>query len=84
MAINGNADVQFEQNSCSHTDIQNEPWWIVTFKYHIIVSEVLIANDDDDDGKVLVNVLFSFFFQLQGGRRSEEIVLNGMSQFKVI
>ena len=81
LAIQGNADDHFERNSCSHTDKQYEPWWKVTFKYDIIVSEVLIVNRDTS-GKVLVNVLFSNFFPVTGWPAVYS--LNSMYQFKVI
>jgi len=53
-AINGNTDARYDQLSCSHTNEENEPWWKVTFKYDILVNEILLVNRGDSCGKYLV------------------------------
>jgi len=65
-AINGNTDDQYTKHSCSYTNKENEPWWKVTFKYDILVSEVLIVNRDDNHGTFLFNVKFPHFFPVAG------------------
>ena len=43
LAIDGNINNYCSQH-CSHTLRDYEPWWKVTFKYEIRVSEVVIVN----------------------------------------
>uniref|UniRef100_UPI00398EB92A uncharacterized protein isoform X2 n=1 Tax=Pristiophorus japonicus TaxID=55135 RepID=UPI00398EB92A len=46
-AIDGNADTQWAGNSCTHTPIQNDPWWRVDLKDTYRVSTVNITNRAD-------------------------------------
>ena len=44
LAIDGNIHNTLSNCSCSHTVDDYEAWWKVTFKYDILVSEVVIVN----------------------------------------
>ena len=44
LAIDGNPDPGHLHGSCIHTLIQDDPWWIVTFKSLVLVKEVTIVN----------------------------------------
>jgi len=44
LAIDGNINNDLSKHSCTHTNDDYEPWWKVTFKYEIRVSEVIIVN----------------------------------------
>ena len=44
LAIDGNLHNSLDEHSCTHTLKDYEPWWKVTFKYDILVSEVIIVN----------------------------------------
>ena len=48
LAIDGNINNDMSQHSCSITSEDYEPWWEVTFKYDIRVSEVVIVNRLDN------------------------------------
>ena len=74
LAIDENTDDNFNKFSCSRTDEEKEPWWKVTFKYDIIVSEVLIVNRDSH-GKCFVSVIVCNFFPVAGWPAVREILL---------
>ena len=44
LAIDGNADSNFDHKSCSHTNMNLRPWWMVTFKKMVLVRDVVIVN----------------------------------------
>ena len=44
LAVDGNINNNKSIQSCSITNVDYEPWWEVTFKYEIRVSEVIIVN----------------------------------------
>jgi len=46
LAIDGNINNDLSRHSCAHTNHDYEPWWNVTFKYDVRVSEVIIVNMD--------------------------------------
>ena len=48
LAIDGNINNDMSQHSCSITSEVYEPWWEVTFKYEIRVSEVIIVSRLDN------------------------------------
>ena len=48
LAIDGNINNYMSNHSCSYTLDDYEPWWKVTFKYDIRVSEVVIVNRLDN------------------------------------
>ncbi|KAI0208186.1 hypothetical protein LSAT2_007133 [Lamellibrachia satsuma] len=43
-AIDGNADSNFDHRSCSKTNGETRPWWMVTFKNLVLVQDVVIVN----------------------------------------
>ena len=52
--IDGNVDGDYSHNSCSHTDTpSNNPWWKVTFKHDVLVTEVVLSNRADCCGRSL-------------------------------
>ena len=52
LAIDGNADANFQHKSCSRTDGHSEAWWMVTLKKLILVRDVVvIVNRVWDYGK---------------------------------
>ena len=60
-AIDGNIDGDMSHKSCIRTDTyQDYPWWKVTFKYHILVREVIIVNRALCCGKLLNCVIYTF------------------------
>ena len=44
LAIDGNLHNKLHKHSCTLTLKDYEPWWKVTFKYDILVNEVIILN----------------------------------------
>ena len=50
-AIDGNADGDFNHNSCTKTHLCIEPWWKVTFEDYVLVEEVIVTNRADCCGK---------------------------------
>ena len=48
LAIDGNINNYMSSQSCSNTNDDYEPWWKVTFKYEIRVTEVIIINHLDN------------------------------------
>ena len=56
LAIDGNINNYYSKHSSSNTRNQYWPWWEVTFKYTIRVSEVIIVNRLD--WRKLLNELF--------------------------
>ena len=62
-AIDGNVDGDMRHKSCIRTDTyQDYPWWKVTFKYEILVMEVIIVNRALCCGKLLNCVIYPFSF----------------------
>ena len=57
MAIDGNIDNNVHSSTCSQTLEEFYPWWKVTFKYDILVSEVVIVNRGDCCGKSMYVIL---------------------------
>ena len=55
LVIDGNLNSKCEYRSCSRTKFETNPWWKVTFKYTILVREVIIIRNA---GKLLNDVLF--------------------------
>ena len=52
-ATDGNADGIFAHNSCSMTENEHDPWWMITFNNNILVYTVDIANRADCCGMLL-------------------------------
>ena len=48
--------------SCTKTRREKYPWWKVTFKYYVLVKEVIIVNRGDCCGKYLDDVIFPHLF----------------------
>ena len=57
-AIDGNVNSDITSNSCTHTQREFYPWWKVTLKRGVLISEVVIVNRGDCCGKCLVHVIF--------------------------
>ena len=56
--IDGNVDGLYPHHSCSHTNVpNNDPWWKVTFKHDVLVTEVVLSNRADCCGKSLNGVI---------------------------
>ena len=56
--IDGNVDGEYSQHSCSQTHTADDnPWWKVTFKHDILVTEVVLSNRADCCGKSLNGVI---------------------------
>ena len=53
-AIDGTVTGNYWAHSCSHTRTpNNNPWWKVTFKHNVLVTEVVLSNRADCCGKCL-------------------------------
>ncbi|XP_034001582.1 fucolectin-4-like [Trematomus bernacchii] len=46
-AIDGNRDNKFDSGSCTHTDVESNPWWRVDLLEPYIVTSVIISNRGD-------------------------------------
>ncbi|XP_066479181.1 fucolectin-4-like [Tiliqua scincoides] len=46
-AVNGNCDGDFEQASCTHTNLDMEPWWYVDLGDQFFISTVVVKNRED-------------------------------------
>ena len=44
LAVDGNTNRDLSQGSCSHTLLQNDPWWRVDLGASLPVAEVVIVN----------------------------------------
>ena len=63
LANDGNPDDNYRHGSCIHTNTQDDPWWIVTFKWLVLVKEVIIVNRAACCGKlleVLISPLYTY------------------------
>ncbi|XP_034615489.1 uncharacterized protein LOC117871842 [Trachemys scripta elegans] len=47
-AVDGKRDGKWEQGSCSHTQLDTEPWWIVDLGSRQSVSAVIVKNREDE------------------------------------
>lgn len=46
-AIDGSTSVDFMRRSCTHTDLELNPWWTVDLKAEFRVSSVRLTNRED-------------------------------------
>ena len=46
-AVDGSADNIYAHNSCSATHKETDPWWMFTFNYVILFSDVAIVSADN-------------------------------------
>ena len=45
-AVDGETSNAYNMNSCTHSDLQNNPWWRVDLGSSRLVGEVVIVNRD--------------------------------------
>ena len=50
-AVDGNSASNFTYQSCTHTNEEHRPWWVVDLGAKNLVSEVVITNRGDCCGK---------------------------------
>ena len=46
LAVDGNTNRDFRAGSCSHTDSELSPWWMVDLGHHCTISSVRVYNRD--------------------------------------
>ena len=51
-AVDGNAANNFNGKSCTHTNEEQRPWWVVDLGAEYLVSDVVITNRGDCCGDV--------------------------------
>ena len=58
-AIDGDSNGDYWHKSCTHTAIEDDPWWKVTFEFNVLVHEVILVNRGDCCGKLSSGLVFS-------------------------
>ena len=61
-AVDGNPASNFHNKSCTHTKVEDKPWWTVDLGAEYLVSEVVITNRGDSFGIYLYGFLISMVF----------------------
>ncbi|XP_013415647.1 receptor-type tyrosine-protein phosphatase kappa [Lingula anatina] len=55
-AIDGNTDTDFDGGSCSHTNVEHNPWWKVDLGGTFSIYSVTLVNRAGESGKNLKNI----------------------------
>ena len=43
-AVDGKSNVLYHHRSCSHTDLQEGPWWMVDLEFSALVGQVSVVS----------------------------------------
>ena len=43
-AVDGKSNVLYHHRSCSHTDLQEDPWWMVDLEFSALVGQVSVVS----------------------------------------
>ncbi|KAI3360745.1 hypothetical protein L3Q82_012985 [Scortum barcoo] len=73
-AIDGNREAQYAAGSCTHTDVQNNPWWRVDLLESYIVSSITITNRGDCCAERLNGAEIHIGNSLQGNGATNPVV----------